>query len=152
MQKSIILPSAALLLASVPAFAIESNVSAASPAAPAAVWAKIGDFCGIGNWHPAIAKCTLSAEGKIRTLDVKGGGVIHEKQEMRDDTAHSYSYSIVDGPLPVANYLSTISVTANGSGSKVTWTGKYDAKGASDPEAKKVIDGIYQSGLDALLK
>jgi hypothetical protein len=152
MRKGIILPSAILLLASVPAFAVESNVNAASAAAPAAIWAKIGDFCGIGSWHPAIAKCTLSADGKIRTLDVKGGGVIHEKQEMRDDTARSYSYSIVDGPLPVANYLSTISVAADGSGSKVTWTGKYDAKGVSDADAKKVIDGIYQSGLDALLK
>jgi hypothetical protein len=152
MQKSMYLSVAALLLSIVPAFAIESNVSAASAAAPAAVWAKIGNFCGIANWHPAIAKCTLSADGKIRTLDVKGGGVIHEKQEMRDDATRSYSYSIIDGPLPVANYLSTISVAADGAGSKLTWTGKYDAKGASDADAKKVIDGIYQSGLDALVK
>ena len=31
-----------------------------------------------------------------------------------------------------------------------TWVGKYDAKGAGDAEAKKVIDGIYNSGLNAL--
>ena len=71
---------------------------------------------------------------------------------MRDDGMRTYSYSIIDGPLPVANYLSTISVVADGAGSKLTWTGKYDAKGASDADAKKVIDGIYQSGLDALVK
>ena len=64
MQKSIYFSTAVLLFSIVPAFAIESNVSASSAAAPAAVWAKIGDFCGIGNWHPAIAKCTLSADGK----------------------------------------------------------------------------------------
>jgi hypothetical protein len=152
MRKSIYFSTAALLFSIVPAVAIESNVSASSAAAPAAVWAKIGDFCGIGNWHPAIAKCTLSADGKTRTLEVKGGGTIHEKQEMRDDGMRTYSYSIIDGPLPVANYLSTISVVADGAGSKLTWTGKYDAKGASDADAKKVIDGIYQSGLDALVK
>ena len=54
--------------------------------------------------------------------------------------------------LPVANYLSTISVAADGAGSKITWIGKYDAKGASDAEAMKVIDGVYQGGIDALVK
>ena len=49
-----------------------------------------------------------------------------------------------------ANYTSTISVAADGAGSMTTWVGKYDAKGASDAEAKKVIDGIYDSGLKAL--
>ena len=32
----------------------------------------------------------------------------------------------------------------------MTWVGKYDAKGASDVEAKKVIDGIYDLGLKSL--
>ena len=152
MRMSIIAAAAVPMLFATPAFAVESSVSATSASAPAAVWAKIGDFCGIGKWHPAVAKCALSAEDKIRTLDHKGGGVIHERQEARDDSAYSYSYSIVDGPLPVANYLSTLSVTPDGAGSKLTWTGKYDAKGVSDADAKKVIDGIYQGGLDALVK
>jgi hypothetical protein len=52
--------------------------------------------------------------------------------------------------LPVANYTSTIGVAADGAGSVMTWVGKYDAKGASDAEAKKVIDGIYDSGLKSL--
>jgi hypothetical protein len=144
--------AAVLLSASVPALAVESNLSATSKSSPAEVWAKIGDFCGIGVWHPAVAKCALSGEGKLRRLDLKGGGVINEKQETRDDAAHSYGYTIVDGPLPVADYHSTLSVAAEGAGSKLSWSGKYEAKGASDAEAKKVIDGIYQAGLDALSK
>ena len=34
----------------------------------------------------------------------------------------------------------------------VTWSGKYDAKGASDADAKKTIDGVYQAGVDMLVK
>jgi len=67
-----------------------------------------------------------------------------------DAAARSYTYSIVSGPLPVANYTSTISVAADGAGSTVTWVGKYDAKGVSDADSMKTIDGVYDAGLKAL--
>jgi hypothetical protein len=141
-----------LVLAAVPASALESSIKGSSTASADAVWTKIGDFCGIAKWHPAIEKCVLSTDGKERTLSLKGGGTIVEKQEKRDDAAHSYTYSIVSGPLPVTNYMSTISVAAAGTGSTITWSGKYDAKGASDADAKKTIDGVYQGGIDQLVK
>jgi hypothetical protein len=56
----------------------------------------------------------------------------------------------VSGPLPVANYTSTIAVSADGAGSVVNWSGKYDAKGAPDADVQKVIQGIYDTGLKAL--
>ena len=141
-----------LVLAAVPASALESSIKGSSTASADAVWTKIGDFCGIAKWHPAIEKCVLSTDGKERTLSLKGGGTIVEKLEKRDDAAHSYTYSIVSGPLPVTNYMSTISVAAAGAGSTITWSGKYDAKGASDADAKKAIDGVYQGGIDQLVK
>jgi Polyketide cyclase / dehydrase and lipid transport len=141
-----------LVLTAVPASAIESSIKGSSTASADAVWAKIGDFCGIAKWHPAIEKCVLSADGKERTLSLKGGGTVVEKLEKRDDAAHSYTYSIVSGPLPVTNYMSTISVAAAGTGSTITWSGKYDAKGASDADAKKTMDGVYQGGVDQLVK
>ena len=61
--------------------------------------------------------------------------------------AHSYGYTILESPLPVANYASTISVAAKGSGSTITWVGTFDAKGAPDDKAKEVIAGIYDAGL-----
>ena len=141
-----------LVLTAAPASALESNIQGSSTASADAVWAKIGDFCGISNWLPAIEKCALSADGNIRTLSIKGGGTVIEKLENRDDAARSYSYSIVEGGLPVANYISTISVAKAGAGSTVIWSGKYDANGASDADAKKVIDDIFRTGVDVLVK
>jgi hypothetical protein len=142
--------STALLLSGLSAQALESSAKAASKLSADALWAKIGDFCGIGKWHPALEKCELSADGKTRTLTLKGGGTIVEALVKMDAAGRSYTYSIVSGPLPVANYTSTISVAVDGTGSVTTWVGKYDAKGASDADAKKAIDGIYDSGLKAL--
>jgi hypothetical protein len=141
---------AALLLSGMTAQAVESSAKASSKLKPDAMWAKIGDFCGISKWHPAIEKCELSADGKTRTLSLKGGGTIVEKLVKMDPAHRSYTYAIVSGPLPVAHYRSTISVAAKGAGSVVKWVGKYDAKGASDADAKKAIDGVYDGGLKTL--
>ena len=142
----------ALMMSGLAAHALESSAKASSKLSADAMWAKIGDFCGIGKWHPAVEKCELSADGKTRTLSLKGGGTIVEALVKMDAAGRSYTYSIVNSPLPVANYSSTISVSADGAGSVLTWSGKYDAKGAPDADAMKVIQGIYDSGLAALTK
>ncbi len=143
--------AAAFLISTGAAFALESSLTMTSSMSPEALWKKIGDFCGIASWHPAIEKCVLSADGKQRTLSLKGGGTIVEALENLDDAGRTYTYTIVSGPLPVADYHSTISVSSGPKGSSLKWVGKYDAKGASDADAKKVIDGIYEAGEKALV-
>jgi hypothetical protein len=142
--------TAALIVCSTSAFALDSSVTMQSSMTPDALWKKVGDFCGIASWHPAIEKCVLSADGKQRTLSVKGGGAVVETLENWDDANRSYKYTIVSGPLPVDNYHSTISVTADPKGSALTWVGTYDAKGAPDADAKKTMDGVYEDGVKAL--
>jgi Polyketide cyclase / dehydrase and lipid transport len=153
MQKILII-CAALMASTALAHAVDISKTASSTAAPDAVWARIGDFCGIAKWHPAVEKCEMADKDGAtwRTLSLKGGGTIIEKQLARDDAAMSYSYAITESPLPVANYQSTISVMKNGDGSMLMWVGKFDAKGASDEEAAKVMGGIYEAGLAELAK
>jgi hypothetical protein len=144
--------AATLLVSTGVAFALDSSVTMTSSMSPDALWKKVGDFCGISSWHPAFPKCMLSADGKQRTLSIAGdGGTILEGLESLDAAKHSYTYVILSGPLPVANYRSTISVSPDSNGSSVTWVGKYDAKGVSDADAKKTIDGAYEAGLKALV-
>jgi Polyketide cyclase / dehydrase and lipid transport len=148
--RTVVAAGAALLMSGLAAHAIDTSAKATSKLSADALWAKIGDFCGIAKWHPALEKCELSADGKTRTLSLRGGGTIVEALTKLDAAGKSYTYSIVSGPLPVANYSSTITVSADGAGSVVTWTGKYDAKGAPDADAQKAIQGVYDSGLRGL--
>ena len=155
MKTKTILLAAGIMAASSPAWAIDVDRSTEVKASPDKVWALIGDFCGIGDWHPAVEKCSLSDSAGIstRTLTLAGGGgTLVEALVSRDDAAMSYTYKIVDGPLPVANYVSTISVRDGDEPdeSEVSWTGTFDAKGAPDEKATEVIAGIYESGLSAL--
>ena len=141
---------AAVIVSTGSALAVDSTLITPSSMSPEALWQKVGDFCGIGSWHPAIEKCTLSTDGKQRTLALKGGGTIVEALESWDNANRTYGYKILSSPLPVTNYHSTISVVPDGSGSALRWMGTYDYKGASEAEAKKAIDGIYESGSKAL--
>ncbi|HVI29856.1 SRPBCC family protein [Hansschlegelia sp.] len=154
MLKQLFSAAALVALAGSPALAAEVTEATPVNAAPEKVWATIGGFCGIGTWHPAVEACALSTQGgkNIRTLSLKGGGTIVEEEVGRDDARMAYSYRILESPLPVANYVSTIQVEPSGSaGSKVTWTGSFEPKGASEAEAKAVIDGIYVKGLAAIV-
>lgn len=151
-----ILLAAGLLALATPALAIDVERSAEVKATPDKVWAAIGAFCGIGDWHPAVEKCSLGDEAgtPIRTLSLKGGGTLVEAEVSRDEAARAYSYKIVDGPLPVANYVSTLSVKQGDEDgeSEITWKGQFDAKGATDDKATEVIAGIYESGIAALVE
>jgi hypothetical protein len=146
------LPVCALLAGTLPSFALDVTKTVDVQTAPAKVWSVIGDFCGIGQWHPAIEKCALSTDGgkTLRTLSLKGGGTIVESQTARDDAKMAYTYAIVSGPLPVSDYSSTLSVAPKASGATVTWTGSFKAKGAPDAVAVDAITGIYESGLKAI--
>lgn len=152
MKIRIVHAAVAGLLVATPAFALEASKTVDVAASPEKVWQTIGNFCGIANWHPAISECTPGEQnGKpTRHLSLKGGGTIDEEQTARSDSKMRYSYTILQSPLPVSDYHSTISVKKKGNGSEVTWMGTFKAKGASDADAAKAIQGIYDSGLESL--
>lgn len=146
-----ILAAGLAALCATPALALEAKKQVSVDASADDTWAAIREFCSIAVWHPAVENCVLSqANGRpMRTLSLKGGGTIVEEETGRDDAGRSYSYAIIESPLPVANYQSTIHVEDDG-GTVIEWEGKFDAKGAPDAEAVKVIEGIYQSGLESI--
>ena len=135
------------------AFAAEVSKQLDVSVSPDQAWAAVGEFCGIGDWHPAIEKCELSSQGKdkIRTLSLKGGGTIVEKLVKWEPKKHSYTYAIVSSPLPVSDYISTISVKAEGQGSRLVWKGKFTPVG-DEKKAKDTVAGIYTDGLAGIAK
>ncbi len=140
------------------ALALDAKVAKDTPASADAAWAAIGDFCGIGQWHPVVEKCEISSKdgATYRTLSLKGGGKILEKQVEFDKAKMSYTYTIEESPLPVKNYKSTMRVAAKDSGAKdggstIEWSGNFDAKDAPDADAVKTMTGVYQAGIDALV-
>ena len=146
-------PACGLVLLAAPAAAASLSRSVDVNGTPAAVWKVIGPFCAIKDWHPAIGTCTeTSAKPPTRTLVTKDGkATFVEPQTAHSDKNHSYSYAIKSSPLPVANYKSTIKVTAKGNNmSTVTWSSTYTPQKGKEKEANDALGGIYDAGLSAI--
>jgi hypothetical protein len=118
------------------------------------VWRLIGGYNALSEWHPAVERSVLEDGGRVRRLALRGGGVLVERLHAFSERERSYQYSIEQGPLPVANYRSTLSVRDRGDkrGCEVHWSGDFAPAGASESEAIGVIRGIYRAGLDTLAK
>lgn len=136
---------------------VTEQITIAAP--PAAVWARIRNFDALKDWHPAVAESPASKgneEGSVRSLKLKGGGILTETLESYDDARMRYGYRAKDGgALPVTNYTSTLSVRAEGSQSVVEWRGAFyrghpnndPPPDQNDEAAVRAITGVYQSGL-----
>jgi hypothetical protein len=126
-------------------------------AAPAKTWDTIKDFKGWQAWHPAFAGTVITkgegnAKGSVRELTTKDGAKFIEELEMHDAASRTYQYRIIESPLPITGYVSTLQVRhGHNGGSIVEWSSHFGVKaGASDDEMKKTIAGVYRAGLDNL--
>ena len=116
------------------------------------VWDTIGGFNTLADWHPAIEKSELEGGGTVRKLSLAGGGTVVETLEEHDDGSRTYSYRIDDSPLPVADYRARIKVNDEGEGCSVDWTSEFEPAGAPEAEAQKVIQDVFEAGLENLKK
>jgi mxaD protein len=119
------------------------------------VWQVVGDFNGLPAFVAAATKSRMEGDGvgALRTLTLPDGAEIVERLETYDDEARTLTYSIVSGPLPVANYLSMVEVTPLADGQcRVKWSSTFEAAGASEEEARSAIEGIYAMGFEGLHK
>ena len=135
-------------------------------AKPADVWKLVKRFDGLKDWHPAFAKTDIikgkdGELGAVRALTVKDGPTFTEELVALNDAGMAFTYNIIESPLPIDRYLSSMTVKPNSSGgSTVTWIGTFVrknprdnlAEGESDAGAVKFITGAYAGGLQNLKK
>ena len=89
--------------------------------------------------------------GAIRAVKL-GDALIKERLESLDEGKRSFSYSIVEGPLPAQNYLATVTVRESSPTScNVAWNSRFDLpEGIPEEAIAQALDGAYGGALDAL--
>src|SRR5262249_48703056 len=100
-----------------------------------AVWALIRDFNGLPKWHPAIAAWRIETGGPadrvgcIRNFRLKDGGLIREQLLTLSDYDFQCTYSILESPMGVGNYVATLKLTpvTDGNRTFAEWSAEFDA-------------------------
>ena len=125
-------------------------------AAPAAaVWAFIGPFQSLARWHPLVRRCRLGRRGrtKLRHIVLHDGRLIVNCETARDERRRLYSYGIVEAPVPVTGYSSTLKVRRESSTvCVVEWESDFvPLPGVDGRAARRLVESLVRPGLDGLV-
>jgi hypothetical protein len=124
------------------------------------VWSRIRDFNALPAWHPAIADSQIEngepsdKVGCIRNFNLKdGGGNIREQLLTLSDIEHTCTYSILESPMPVENYVATLRLgkITDGDRTYAEWSAEFNTPPEAEDETVAFIGGgVFQGGFDAL--
>ena len=120
-----------------------------------AVWELVRDFGGVLSWSSALESCEVEGEGigAVRTLGLGGGTSIRERLESLEDSSRTFRYSIVDGPLPVSDYLATFKVSDRGADRcEIEWGASFEPVGAPEEQVLGLLRGVYEGGIREIAK
>jgi hypothetical protein len=115
------------------------------------VWKLVGDFGGLLEALGVPVELAGEGIGQTRKISL-GSEPTVERLEERDEEAKRLVYSIVTGPLPVTNYVSTMQLVPAGEGrTMLTWSSTFEpAPGISAEDATRLASGIYKGGIGGL--
>ena len=123
------------------------------------VWARVRDFNGLPNWHPAIAESRIEGGepadkiGCVRDFRLRNGDRIREKLLGLSDYDMFCTYSILESPMGVENYVATLRLTpvTDGDQTFLEWTAEFDCAPERETElVNNIGGGVFQGGFDAL--
>ena len=134
-------------------------VSSVIPAPAANVWRRVRDFNGLPEWTPFVAESRIEQglpsdkAGCIRNFTLTDGGKIREQLLALSDYDMSCTYSILESPMGVENYVAKLSITpvTDGNVTFAQWQADFDCP----PEREQVLieqigRSVFQAAFDAL--
>ncbi len=134
-------------------------ISSVIPGKASDVWSRIRDFNGLPQWHPVIRESHIeNAEaadkiGCVRNFKLQNGDGLREQLVAMSDTDMFCSYIILESPMPLENYQSTLRLTpiTDGDLTFAQWTAEFDCEPDNQEQLVAGIgNDVFQAGFDAL--
>lgn len=135
------------------------HVSSVINAPIADVWAIVRNFTSLCEWHPAIRDCRIERQqaadqvGCVRILQLQDGGVVRERLLELSDREHRYTYSILEAPFAVTDYVATLQLLEITDGAKTlgVWTVEFQAAPEEVESLRTMLArDVFQTGFDGL--
>ena len=123
------------------------------------VWDVLRDFNGHDQWHPAVASSQIERGqpsdrvGCIRNFRLAGGENLREQLLTLSDLEMSFTYCLLDTPVPLFNYVAHVRLTpvTDTDSTFWEWESRFDTPaGRKDELTELVGSGIYATGFEAI--
>ena len=134
-------------------------VSAVIPAPAATVWGLVRDFNALPRWTPFVADSRIEQNqpsdrvGCIRNFVLKDGGRIREQLLGLSDYEMSCTYSILESPMAVENYIAKLSLTpvTDSNATFAEWQADFDCAAQMESQLTHQIGvNVFKASFDAL--
>jgi NADPH:quinone reductase-like Zn-dependent oxidoreductase len=123
------------------------------------VWSFLRDFNGHERWHPAVVESrieegrTSDVIGAVRRFKLKDGGELREQLLTLSDRDHRFTYCILEAPVPLIGYVSTVELRPVTDGNRTLWDWRCEFRSPPGEEVALtalVGEEIYEAGFDAV--
>ena len=123
------------------------------------VWDRVRDFNALPVWHPRIRDSriedSLPADkiGCIRNFHLQSGDNLREQLLGLSDFDKFYTYTIVESPMPLTDYIATLRLTPVTDGDRcfIEWSADFQCAAAVEADLTTGISkDVFQGGFDAL--
>lgn len=134
-------------------------ISSVIDAPVAKVWSRIRDFNALPRWHPRIRESRIEngepsdKVGCVRNFRLQNGDLIRERLLGLSDYDYFCTYSILESPMPLTDYIATLRLTpiTDGDRTFAEWTAEFEATPDAATElVPQIGQNVFQAGFDAL--
>jgi NADPH:quinone reductase-like Zn-dependent oxidoreductase len=124
-----------------------------------AVWNILRDFNGHDRWHPIVAESAIEDGrhadeiGCVRRFRLAEGGWLREQLLKLSDRDHSFTYCILEAPIPLYDYVATVRLKPITDANRTfwEWTSSFETPpGEEQALATLVGEQVYEAGFDAV--
>ena len=111
------------------------------------VWKLVGDFKGFVEAMGVPVEVSGDGVGATRSIPLGGPPTVERLEEL-DNDAKRLVYSMIEGPLPVKDYLASMQLTAIDSNrTRLEWSSTFEPTGMTEADAIDTVRGIYRGGI-----
>lgn len=134
-------------------------VSSVIDASAAKVWERVRDFNALPRWHPRIRESRIEDAlpsdkvGCIRNFNLQNGDNIREQLVGLSDYDMFCSYTMLEGPMPLSDYVATLRLTPVSDGDRcfIEWSAEFECDPSNEEDLVNGIStNVFQGGFDAL--
>ncbi len=123
------------------------------------VWALLRDFNGHDRWHPAVRDSHIErgrgsdVVGCVRRFHLADGSELREQLLSLSDDGTSFTYCLLDTPVPLFNYVATVRLLPVTDGDRTfwQWESSFSTRPGEDDDMRRLVgEDIYQAGFEAI--
>ena len=123
------------------------------------LWSVLRDFNGHDRWHPIVARSEIERAnpsdrvGCVRRFVLRDGSELREQLLTLSDLEMTFSYCLLDTPIPLFNYVAHVRLlpVTDGNRSFWHWESRFTTPPGRETELARLVgDEVYTNGIEAV--